>query len=290
MKGKYRSSRRPLGLLLLVAAGCHARQPDTGPHRVALAEAVKPAVMAAGLRHLGGAHYHATLRMSAGRPGAAPVTVTTITDVWLDRAGNYKVHEDNDRDGGRDVVLYGRELAVALRYGKMIRRVAEEPEPTRLLEQALGGPWAAFEVAGPRLRVDDAGPELVGGAAATRYALGLGDGRSTGAAPHVYGLRAWRAGLTVGSLAGRAVIDDATGALMAIDLTVGFQSKTEAGEEAGTIEVHTALSDVASTPAVERPPAEELVLRQRTVPEARELLRGLAEPNHHAPAPKERQP
>ena len=29
---------------------------------------------------------------------------------------------------------YGRELAVALRYGKMIRRIAEEPEPSRMLE------------------------------------------------------------------------------------------------------------------------------------------------------------
>ena len=291
LKGKYRSTAVLFGLCLVAAAGCHARAPEGGPHRVALAEAVKPAVMSPALRHLGGAHYHATLKMGAGRPGAAPMAVTTTTDVWLDRAGNYKVHEDNDRDGGRDVVLYGRELAVALRYGKMIRRVAEEPEPTRLLEQALGGPWAAFEVAAPRLRVDSAGPELVGGAAATRYTLGLGEAGSATAAPHVYGLRAWRAGLTVGSIAGRAVIDDATGALMALDLTVGFQSKTESGEESGTIEVHTALSDVASTPLIQRPPAEELVLRQRTVPEARELLRGLAEPSHHAPAgQKERQP
>ena len=68
-------------------------------------------------------------------------------------------------------------------------------------------------------------------------------------------------------------------------------NKSDAGEEQGTIDVHTALSDVASLPPVQRPAAEELVLRQRTVPEARELLRGLAEPNHRAPAPpKERQP
>ena len=32
----------------------------------------------------------------------------------------------------------------------MIRRPAEEPEPTRLLEEALGGPWAAWDLLSPR--------------------------------------------------------------------------------------------------------------------------------------------
>ena len=40
------------------------------------------------LRKLGGAHYHATLKYAVGRPGAAPLAITTTTDVWLDRAGN----------------------------------------------------------------------------------------------------------------------------------------------------------------------------------------------------------
>lgn len=251
-------------------------------------------MLAAALRHLGGAHYHAALKMSAGRPGAAPVEVTTTTDVWLDRAGNYKVHEENDRDGGRDVVLYGRELSVALRYGKMIRRVAEEPEPAHLLQEALGGPWAAYEIGGARVQAVDGAEELVGGARATRYVLTMAAGKtkdSKTAPAHLYGLRAWRAGAQVTSVTGRAVVDNATGALMAIDLTVGFQTKGEAGDEQGRIEVHTILSDVASTPPITRPAAEELVLRQRTVPEAKELLHGLADSGgRHAPAAKEHRP
>ncbi len=67
LKGKFRSGRITR-LALVLIAGCHARAPETGPHRVSLAEAVKPAVMTAALRHLGGAHYHATLKMSAGTP------------------------------------------------------------------------------------------------------------------------------------------------------------------------------------------------------------------------------
>jgi hypothetical protein len=48
------------------------------------------------------------------------------------------------------------------------------------------------------------------------------------------------------------------------------------------VEVHAAVSDAGATPAIERPAAEELSLRQRTVPEARELLQGLAQPERHA--------
>jgi hypothetical protein len=294
LKGNYVAPL--LGLACLAAAaGCHgnAPTPDAAQRRASLAEAVKPEVLAPALRKLGGAHYHAVLRMTAGRPGGAPATVTTTTDVWLDRTPNYKFHEENDRDGGRDVVLYGRELAVALRYGKMIRRIAEEPEPTRLLQEALGAPWAAFEIAGPRIRIDQSGREPVGagGAHAVRYNLSLGgEGDSKAAAvAHAYGLRAWRTGVTVDSVTGGALVDETTGALRTLDMTVAFQSKTDSGNEQGSIEVHTALSEVAATAPIARPAAEELVLRQRTVPEAREILRGLAEPRGAAPA-KERRP
>ena len=61
-------------------------------------------------------------------------------------AGNYRIVENNDRDGGREIVVRGRDLYVALRYGKMIRRAAEQPEPDQLLQEALGGPWAAWQI------------------------------------------------------------------------------------------------------------------------------------------------
>ena len=67
------------------------------------------------------------------------------------------------------VVLYGRELSVALRYGRMIRRVAEEPEPRRLLEQGLGGPGAVFDLSAPHARVTAVGSELYGASKATVF-------------------------------------------------------------------------------------------------------------------------
>jgi hypothetical protein len=292
LRGNYVAA---LAVLFISVAGgaCGSRRPQEAPRTVTPGQAVRPPFFAGALRKLGGAHYHATLRESAGRPGAAPLAVTTTTDVWLDRTGNYRLREENDRDGGREVILTGRELAVALRYGRMIRRVAEEPEPSRMLEEGLGGPWAAFELAAPRMHGEKE-LEMTGGPSATSYTLSLGDG-SAGKPPAptlpLAGLRAWRSNATIETLSGRLLVDDATGALLAADLKSTFQARGDAGPEQGTIEVHASVTEAGSTAAIERPAAEELSLRQRTVPEAHALLRGLAAPEHRGPsAPRERRP
>ena len=162
-----------------IAAGCGRGSQSGAPAQkvTALADAVRPDFFAPALRRIGGARFHGTARFAIAQAGAAPNAVTTTTDVWVDRAGNYRIKEENDRDGGRDVVLTGRELAVALRYGKMIRRIAEEPEPTRLLEEALGAPGAAFDLVAPSARVAKTGSELVGGVRATVFDLQLGPPR-----------------------------------------------------------------------------------------------------------------
>jgi hypothetical protein len=265
-------------LAIGACAGRHAR-PAAGAPVATAAEAVRPSFFAAALRRQGGAHVHATLRLSVGRGGGAePTTVTTTTDVWVDRIGNTRIHEENDRDGGRDVVLTGRELYVALRYGKMIHRAAEEPEPTRLMEQALGGGAAAFDLAAPAARFGAPIPEMVNAVPVTAYEMTLGDpsapagGGATSYAP----LAAWRAGARIDALAGRIVVDDRSGAVVAADISVGFHGKAGGTPLDGTVESHTLVTDVAAVAPIAAPPAEELTLRQRTVPEARDLLRGLA--------------
>jgi hypothetical protein len=257
---------------------------------------------------MGGAHFHGVARLRASpvaaaaepAPGDRPALatdVTTTTDIWVDRGGNYRMHEENDRDGGREVVLYGRELSVALRYGKMIRRVAEEPEPRRLLEQGLGGPGAVFDLCASHARVTPVGSELYGGAKATVFEVALGDGSPVSerkevvarmpGTPPLAGLRAWRSSASFEAVSGRVAIDDATGAIMKADLAVRFSAKAEGGPVAGAAEVHAELSEVAATAAIERPAAEELASRQRIVPEQRELLLGLAEA-HPPPEPARR--
>jgi hypothetical protein len=289
---------------LAAAAGCGRggqREAPPPPPAAALGEALVPSAFARALARVGGGHFHAVARLRAGpasakvepRGGGSPAgdaaatDVTTTTDVWVDRAGNYRMREENDRDGGREVVLYGRELSVALRYGRMIRRVAEEPEPRQLLEQGLGAPGAVFELCAAHARVTRAGSELYGGAKATVYEVALGDPtplsdraeavvRAPGALP-LAGLRAWRASATFDEVSGRVAIDDASGAVVKADLVARFSAKAEGGPITGGAEVHALLTDVAATPAIERPPSEELASRQRIVPEQRELLHGIAE-------------
>jgi len=284
-------------LLLAAAGGCGGRGKSGGEALARLTpldEALRPDVFGRAIRRLGGAHFHGTARFAVG------AAVTTTTDVWMDRSGNYRLRELNDQDGGRDVVVSGRELGVALRYGKMIRRVAEEPEPTRLLEEALGAPWAAFELSASAARVTKKAGELVAGAKATVYELGLDkagepvvltpsrDGH--GARPAL-GLRGWRKDAAIQSLTGRVVVDDVTGAVVRSDFSFAFAAKAEGGPVAGNVDVHSELSDVAAVapiPRPEGPGVEELAMRQRLVPEQRGLLRGL--PQAPAPPPPKRPP
>jgi hypothetical protein len=279
--------KRILLLCLAIVPGLACtRGPDAEARRrtATLADALRPAFFAAALGRAGGAHYHGTARLAAGT--ATPDDgVTTTTDVWVDRARNYRLSETNDRDGGREIVRVGRELFVALRYGKMIRRVAEEPEPSKLLEEALGAPLAAWEIAASYAAIERGGSPLVGGAKATEYRITRATARTEDPAALAAdkGLRAWRADVVVNELSGRALVDDATGALLQLDLAATFTTKRDGRElkgaighdVAGAVEVHGALTDVASTAAVTAPPAEDLALRQRTVPEQRELLGGL---------------
>jgi hypothetical protein len=273
------------GLLALVlGAGACRRGPDAEAARRAttLGEAVRPAFFAEALRHAGGGHYRCRARFAAGL--ATPDDgVTTTTDVWVDRAHGFRLAETNDRDGGREVALVGRELFVALRYGRMIRRVAEEPEPTKMLEDALGAPWAAWEIAAPWATIE----RTASAAGATEYRISRAAVRTEDPAASASwkGLRGWRADAAVESLSGRAIVDDATGALLGFELAATFTTKREGHDLKGAVDVRAALTDVGTVAAIAAPPAEDLALRQRIVPEQRELLGGLPSTRMPPPVP-----
>ena len=261
----------------LAAAGCSknaATGTATAPAE-ALDAALTPAAAVAALRRAGGGHLHAvtTFKVSPQSPPADYVpeldAVTTTTDLWMDSSGQFRLVELNDRDGGREVVFTGRELAVSLRYGKMIRRSAQEPEPTHLLEEALGGPFATWDLARPWARVAGAGPftiALAGAVAPPRP----GDAETP--------LRKWRDTVKVGSLGGEVKVDPATHALLAARLEAQFSLTRDGAPFVGLARAEATLSDVGRVAAITPPQSEELRPRQRTIVEERALLgRGISE-------------
>lgn len=275
--------------LAFVLAGCHGR--DDAANRAAVASldlALSPGFFTDALRKLGGAHVHSTTRMSVTAAATSTSeagwdTVTTTTDVWLDHGGNYRIVEVNDQDGGREVVLFGHDLNVALRYGKMIRRKAQDPEPERLLEEALGGPWAAWEVAAPYAIIRHHPIVAASGRKGEEYRVSKSERRNRKPAKIPPGMRHWRTGASVLELNGQMEVDAVTSALLKADFVVVFaaQRPSEAGPGhpnepiVGTVDVQVVIDGIGKTPPIAKPPAEELSLRQRIVPEQKELLGGL---------------
>lgn len=290
---------RALGLALAAVAvagpagGCRRGQPTMTRPAAAVDAAVRPERLVQAFRRLGRAHLRGYARFAAAPDGTPMEWVTTETDVWIDDRGNWRLVETNDKDGGREVVLHGRELSVALRYGKMIRRPAEDPEPQRLLEEALGAPWAAWDLLRDVAAVDDFGRETVAGRSAHVYKLAKAR-RPPEPTRTVdpQDRRAWRRTIAVDQIEGTIIVDDGTG----LPLSTNFRARyamRRSGPGAGIpmhgqLEVRTSIEEIGSSPLIVPPEAaEDLPLRQRTVPEEKALIGGLARAE---PPPPEAKP
>ena len=256
--------------LLLVAAlsGCGQAKRDgiVAPDQE-LETAIQPAALVSGLRRLSGAHFHATaaFRVSAATaPDAGGRdAITTTTDLWIDKQGNFRLAESNDQDGGREVVRVGSELAVALRYGKLMRRPAQDPEPQRFLEEGVGAPSAAWDTVRRFVEVVPAGSR----------AFHLSKAAHERPAPAAAtALRKWRETVDVQTLAGDARLD-ASGGLQAFSLNTRFRAIRDGSTIEGEIAVAASVDQVVAP--VTMPAAETLQARQRTILDERALLGGL---------------
>jgi len=264
------SRKRTVTTLLLVAAwsSCaRGKRDQVQPPDQELDAALQPAALVSALRHLSGAHLHATATFrvnAAGGPDAgAKDAITTTTDLWIDKQGNFRLSESNDQDGGREVVRVGGELAVALRYGKFIRRPAQDPEPQRFLEEGVGAPSAVWDTVRRFVEVVPAGSRAfrLSKAAEPRPA-------PAAATP----LRKWRETVEVQTLVGDARLD-ASGGLQAFSLASRFQAVRDGTPIEGELAV-AVIVDAVPAPVI-MPAAETLPARQRTILEERALLGGL---------------
>jgi hypothetical protein len=271
--------RAAAALAFLVAAGCgRGKSAARLPPAETLDGALSPSSLAAGLRRAGGGHFHATTLLradvasappsAAGKP-ASPAAVTTTTDLWMDQAGNFRLVESNDQDGGREIVRVGGEIAVALRYGKTIRRPVQDTESNRVLAEALGGPWSAWEMVRRQVDVQPDGGVF-------RFKLGYRLASLPAGFLAAEGLRRWRDSVLVKSIEGQATLDAATQLPSALTCKAAFEAVREQVPIVGEVAVSAALDQLGKVPKLEMPDADLLRTRQRTILEERALLGGIS--------------
>ena len=287
MSAKHFPSRGRVAAAALLAAalaagGCRQKRGVLTPPGVAVDRALQSQHFAEGFRKLGRAHLRSTVHFAAGLDGGAVDNVTTESDIWMDDQGNWRLVDLNDKDGGREIVLHGHELAIALRYGRMIRRAAEDPEPLRLLAQGVGGPYAAWDLLRDVLTVDDAGPDTFGGRKVHVYKLAKSPHPAAPVAKLESGDRqAWRKTLVADKAQGVVMIDEQLGIPLLAELHGTYtMRRAEATDAEGTpmhgaVDARISVEEIGSSPAIAEPEAEDLAPRQRTVPDERALLGGL---------------
>lgn len=269
-------------LILLVgtAAGCGRKKAAVahgGPD--VLDTALAPATLAASLRSAGGGHAHvmAMFRVESsaktdakdGSKPLSPSAITTTTDLWMDRQGSFRLAESNDQDGGREIVRVAGEVAVALRYGKMIRRPAQDAENARFVAEAVGAPWALWEIVRRQVEVESVG------ASGFRFRLGSRRAALPPAFPATEGLRRWRDSVEVKALDGQATLDAAGKLAITFNGKTTFQAVRDDLSIEGEIVVTATLDDIGKVADIAMPEADTLHPRQRTILEERALLGGL---------------
>lgn len=298
-----------LGGLLppLFAAGC--RKGDSGAPalgaaaagdpRAVLAAALRPSAAAAGARSLGAAHWKGTQSWSVRGQDAqngSERNVTTTTDLTLDGSGNYHLVEENDQDGGREIFLFGNQLSVRLRYGKLIARPAREPEPTHRLEEALGAAAAAWDVVGPAADISVTTAAAPAGVAGSVTVYRLSKAAAPVAAPEPGAdspgpLQTWRRTAKVTALEGEVALltrpQHPEPVLVAVKLDGEFTAQSGSQPVRGHVVLTAGYEPLTQPPPpIEAPKAEPLRIGQRTVLEERALLDSLdrrlpAEPLAH---------
>ncbi len=271
-------------LLSAAFGGCASKKSGAVQSPLETLDAVlAPEAVAATLRRAGGGHFHSTalLRVEASRKAdpaegklASPPAITTTTDLWLDRQGNFRLLEINDQDGGREIVRVGRDIAVALRYGKLVKRMAEDAESARFLAEATGAPRTAWEIV--RRQVEVKGSD-------GRYELALGPRLAELPAGFSPGgdLQKWRDSIDVKSLAGSVGLSGGTERVLG---TIACKATFRATRDAlprdavpidGEVAVSATIDQIGRVPDVTMPDAETLHVRQRTILEEKALLGGI---------------
>ena len=176
----------------------------------------------------------------------------------------------------------GEEIAVKLRYGKLIKRSGRGAEATEILEQALGGPWAAWELFASSSAFT-AAPAAADGTITVTLAPGASNTADKAQSPRrlADGLSGWRKTAVPkdvkGSLRYLPGAKNLPATLVAAEISGSFSAdvKNAAGSHKvqGQVQIQLHTSGIGQTAALPIPEdAEQAWARQRTILEERALL------------------
>jgi hypothetical protein len=233
---------------------------------------IQPQATLTTLRARGGGSFHgtSTFRLSAKVPPSphsvpkAKDTITTVTDLWLDGKGNFRLVETNDQDGGREIIRVNSEAVVAIRYGKPIRRSMTSTEAETILLEALGGPYAAWEIAYRQVLV-----EMI---SSDNFRLRRSD-KALRMPPASTPLRSWRDTVVVKTVEGE--IRSEKGLLTLCTLLTTFDARQGPILLDGEMAVTVTMGDEGKVASIVLPAADASPSRQRTTLDERALLGGL---------------
>lgn len=281
----------------LFISACRSQEPAAADDPSAiLTRALQPAAIAAVLRARGGAHLSAKTHFhveATQTPEAFTAQdITTGTEAWVDGKGGFRFVEENDHDGGREVTAAGSEIAIGLRYGKLMRRPAREGEAADLLAQALGGPLSGWDLIAGAAAVEAAGKAEGATAGLThvaRYRISLDADRAAPArddqASPRPGIAAWRSTARFETVSGELLVarpdaaadpQAAAGALVGATLAVTFTAWQGDVPVRAAVDVSFAVDQVGGAPEVAiSEDAEALWIGQRTLPVENKLLDNL---------------
>ena len=274
------------GVGLLLCAACK-RKPAAAPAaQTTVDELLLPQKIVEALTHRKGAQVKAKTEFHVAVPRGQSVAgaqdIVTIAEVLLDPHGHYSLQEENDQDGGRSVYFNGEDIAVKLRYGKVIKRSGRGAEATEILEQALGGPWAAWELLASNSTFT-AAPAASDGTITLTLALGHSKRAGGSQSPHRLpdGLSSWRKTAVPKDVKGTLRYlpggENLPATLVAAEISGSFSADVEkAGgihQVQGQVQIQLQTEGIGQTAALPIPEdADQAWTRQRTILEERALL------------------
>ena len=223
-----------------------------------LADALRPDAFAAALKRRRRAlpRHDALRRRSVGRNRRTssrrrPTSGSTVR-------GNYRFREQNDRDGGREVVplrARARRCATLWEDDPPRRRGARaQPVARRGAGRAVRGVRSGRRAM--RVVTHSRAPSWSAARARRCSSCSRATARRRSAAPALDGLRNWRSNASIEALSGRMVVDDATGALRALPISRRTFASRRGDAEArrrGPSTCTRRSTEVAATAAIETP-------------------------------------